>query len=114
MAKVSETIPVLYCPGNHDLGETNESTDEASAYVKRCVQYSASKKQAIYCNGYVRLVKQKQAIYWKYSIYLCRCFNGSFVEVAVYCNTMQQIWTGLRCRSRRHGRSFAVARRGMA
>ncbi|CAN0152868.1 unnamed protein product, partial [Laminaria digitata] len=35
LAKVSETIPVLYCPGNHDLGNALGSKDDESAYVQR-------------------------------------------------------------------------------
>lgn len=37
MAKVSETIPVLYCAGNHDLGDADGGNDDESDYVKRFV-----------------------------------------------------------------------------
>ena len=37
LAKVSETIPVLYCPGNHDLGDARGGKDDESAYVQRYV-----------------------------------------------------------------------------
>ncbi|CAM9352570.1 unnamed protein product [Pylaiella littoralis] len=35
LGKVSETIPVLYCPGNHDLGDAAGGTDDESDYVRR-------------------------------------------------------------------------------
>lgn len=36
LGKVSETIPVLYCPGNHDLGDAGGGVDDESDYVRRC------------------------------------------------------------------------------
>eukprot|EP00752_Nemacystus_decipiens_P011698 g10381.t1 len=35
LGKVSETIPVLYCPGNHDLGNAGGGVDDESEYVRR-------------------------------------------------------------------------------
>ncbi|CAM9323212.1 unnamed protein product, partial [Ectocarpus sp. 8 AP-2014] len=35
LGKVSETIPVLYCPGNHDLGDADGGNDDESDYVRR-------------------------------------------------------------------------------
>lgn len=37
LAKVSETVPILFCPGNHDLGNAHGHKDDASEYIKRCV-----------------------------------------------------------------------------
>ncbi|CAM9521247.1 unnamed protein product, partial [Sphacelaria rigidula] len=35
LAKVSETIPVLYCPGNHDLGNARGEKHDSTDYVQR-------------------------------------------------------------------------------